>query len=47
MPLEMSFTDAIIAVAVQLSVPFLAVCMLFMLFSWLRVIVDALSARNW
>ena len=43
---KMSFTDGIIEVIVQLSPTFVLICIVFILLSWLRVAVDAMSGRG-
>lgn len=47
MALQMSFTDAIIAVLVQLAPAFVVLCFIFVLFTWLRLIVDAMTGSKW
>lgn len=46
MPTEMTFTDGIIELLVQLSPVFLLVCTLFIILSWLRILVDLMSGRG-
>lgn len=42
----MSFSQAIVQMLVQLAPTFVVVCVMFIIFSWLRVLVDAMSGRG-
>lgn len=46
MPVEMTFTDGLIQVISQMSPTFLLVCVVFIVLSWVRVLVDTMSGRG-
>ena len=43
---EITFSQAIVQVLVQLAPSFLVVCGAFVVFSWLRLLLDVMSGRN-
>lgn len=40
---QMTFTDAIIEVVVQLAPTFVVACFVLMTFAWLRVLIDKMT----
>jgi hypothetical protein len=43
---QFTFTDGIIQVIVQLAPVFILICVVFIIFSWLRVAIDVMSGRG-
>lgn len=43
---KISFSDSIIQVIIQLAPAFLVICVVFIIFSWVRLAVDAMSGRG-
>jgi hypothetical protein len=46
MPTQFTFTDGLIQVFGQLAPVFVLVCVVFIILSWLRVLVDYMSGRG-
>lgn len=46
MPEEMTYAQAILAVAAELAPFFVSLIIIFVVFSWLRVLVDKMSGRG-
>lgn len=42
----LSFSDAIIKTTVALAPAFVTLCILFVVFAWLRYVVDSMSPRG-
>lgn len=45
-PQTMSFSDGLIQVLVAVAPSFVVLCIVFIVFSWLRVVVDNMSGRG-
>ena len=43
---KMSFTDGIIEVIAQAMPAFIVICFVFILLSWIRLLLDYMSGRN-
>lgn len=43
---EMTFSEALVQVLVELAPSFLTLCVIFVVLSWVRLAVDAMSARG-
>ena len=43
---KISFAQAIITVIIELSPILLILCFIFIIFSWLRVLIDSMSGRG-
>lgn len=44
--MTLTFAEGIIQVLIQLAPSFVVVCVVFIIFSWIRVVVDAMSGRG-
>ena|GEM_PF-2302611 len=43
---KINFAQAIITVIIELSPVLLVLCFIFIIFSWLRVLIDSMSGRG-
>ena len=46
MEAQISFAQGIIKVMIELAPVFVLLCVIFIIFSWLRVLIDAMSGRG-
>lgn len=45
-PEKITFAEGIVEVLVQLAPSFVVICIVFIIFSWIRVVVDSMSGRG-
>jgi len=45
--MKMSFTDSIVQMAIQIAPFFVYLIFIFIIFCWLRILVDSMSGKGW